>query len=157
MSFLVRTVFALVLAAGVIGFFCYRMSSDAALHAAAMKRDTMEWLRADFHLTEAQFAAVQKLHVDYAPTCEEHCREIQAARKMLTTAGADDAVARSAAEQKLQELRLSCELAMIRHVRQVAAVMSPEDGRRYVELVSPKIVDFDHTAAPNLQLDVVRK
>lgn len=154
MRFFVRTVLALALAATAIGYFCYRMNADAAVHAAATKRDTMEWLRADFRLTEEQFAAIQRLHVEYAPSCEEHCRKIQSANKALAQAA--DPAAKAAAEQKKQELRLSCELALVRHVRRVAAVMSPEEGRRYVELVLPKVVDFDHTAAPNLNLDTAR-
>ncbi len=156
MKFFLRTVVLLGLAAAVVGFFCYRMGSDKALHAAATKRDTMEWLRTDFHLSEAQFAAVKKLHAEYAPSCEEHCRHIQSARKALAAAGATDATALASAGQKLQELRSSCELAMTRHVRQVAAVMSPEDGRRYLEMVFPKIANFDHTVAPDLHFDQAR-
>lgn len=154
MRFFVRTVLALALAATVIGYICYRMNADAAVHAAAAKRDTMEWLRADFHLTDEQFAAIQRLHVEYAPSCEEHCRRIQSANKALGRAV--DPATKAVAEQKMQELRLSCELALVRHVRQVAAAMSPEDGRRYLELVSPRVVDFDHTAVPDLKLDKVR-
>ena len=154
MKFFVRTVLTLVFAATMIGYFCYRMNANAAVHNAAAKRDTMEWLRADFHLTDEQFVAIQKLHVEYAPSCEEHCRRIQSANKVLAQAA--DPAAKAVAEQKMQELRLSCELALVRHVRQVAAVMSPEEGRRYVELVSPRVVDFDHAAAPNLKLDKAR-
>jgi hypothetical protein len=152
MKFLLGTIVVILLAAAATGFVCYRMSCDAALHAAATKGDTMAWLRADFHLTDAQLAEVRKLQADYAPSCEEHCRRIQAARKALVASAADPS-AQATAEQNLRELRAVCESALTRHVRQVAAVMSPDDGRRYLEMVLPKIANFDHTAAPDLQLN----
>ena len=152
MKFTLRTVLTVLLAAAATGFICYRMNADSALHAAAARGDAMEWLRVDFHLTEAQFAEIRKLHAAYAPSCEEHCRRIQEMRKVLQAAATDSA-AKAAAEQKLQELRTTCETALSRHVRQVAAVMSPEDGRRYLGMVLPKIASFDHSAAPDLHLN----
>ena len=132
------------------------MSGDPALHAAATKRDAMEWLRTDFHLTEAQFASIRELHNSYAGTCEEHCRMIQdatKARNALKAASSADPAAMISAEQKIQELRTHCETAITRHVRQVAALMSAEDGQRYLAMVLPKIADFDHQAAPDLHLN----
>jgi hypothetical protein len=115
----------------------------------------MEWLRVDFQLTEAQFAAIQKLHDDYSAVCEEHCRAIQEAtreRSALKTSGAADTAALAAADRKVEELRLVCESAIATHVRQCAAHMSPTAGERYLALVLPKIKDFDHEAAPDVQL-----
>jgi hypothetical protein len=34
--------------------------------------------------------------------------------------------------------------------------MAPEQGRRYLALVLPKIADFDHRAAPDLGLNAHR-
>lgn len=156
MKYLTRTLAVLVLLAAATGIVCYRMSYDPTLHAAATKHDALEWLRADFHLTDAQFAAIRDLHNSYAGTCEEHCRMIQEAtqaRNALKAAQGADSAATLAAEQKIQELRAHCETAITRHVRQVAAQMSPEDGARYLALVLPKIADFDHQAAPDLRLN----
>ncbi|MEO5959907.1 MAG: hypothetical protein ABIZ49_13360, partial [Opitutaceae bacterium] len=63
-----------------------------------------------------------------------------------------DTAALSAAERRLEELRSVCESAIAAHVRRCAAEMAPEAGRRYLALVLPKIKDFDHVAAPDLQL-----
>jgi len=156
MKYLTRTLAVLVLLAAATGFVCYRMSSDPALLAAATKRDAMEWLRADFHLTDTQFASIRELHNSYAGTCEEHCRMIQEAtktRNALKAASGADPDAMLSAEQKIQELRAHCETAITRHVKQVAALMSSEDGQRYLAMVLPKIADFDHQAAPDLHLN----
>lgn len=156
MKYLTRTLAVLVLLAATAGYVCYRLSGDASLHAAATKGDPMAWLRADFHLTDAQYAAVQKLHQAYAGSCAEHCRMIQEAtkaRNALQSASRSDPTAMLDAEKKLQELRAHCETAITRHVREVAALMSPDEGQRYLALVLPKIADFDHRAAPDLKLN----
>ena len=156
MKYLLGTIAAIFLAAIATGLMCYRLNSEPALHAAAEKRDAMQWLRNDFHLTPDQFAAIRELHASYAGTCSEHCRLIQAAtqvRAALAATQAADPVAVAAAERKVQELRAVCESAITTHVRQVAALMAPADGQRYLALVLPKIADFDHTAVPDLRLN----
>lgn len=155
MKNLLGTLAVLVLAAVLTGVICFRMNSQQELRAAAAQRDAMRWLRADFHLTDAQFAAIRQLHESYAGTCEEHCRMIQEATRARNTLAQarGDAAALADADRQLQELRRTCETAIAAHVRKVAALMSPEAGRRYLALVLPKISDFDHQAAPDLQLN----
>ena len=156
MKYLMRTLAVLVVLAVIAGIVCYRLGCEPTLHDAAAKGDPMAWLRADFHLTDAQYAAVQKLHDSYAGSCAEHCRMIQEATKVrnsLHAAKSADSAAMIEAEKNLQELRTHCETAIARHVREVAALMSPEEGQRYLALVLPKIADFDHRAAPDLTLD----
>lgn len=156
MKYLLVTVGILLAAAAATGVVCYRMSCEPAVHAAAAKGDAMAWLRSDFHLTDEQFAAIRKLHESYAGTCDEHCRAIRGAAKArdaLKAASANDPAAIAAAERRWQELRTECEAAITQHVCQVAALMPPEEGKRYLALVLPKIADFDHAAAPDLHLN----
>ncbi|MDI1319977.1 MAG: hypothetical protein PSW75_07255 [bacterium] len=156
MRYLLGTWALLAFAAASIGLMCFRLNTDSALHAAIRQRDAMEWLRTDFHLNDGQFAAIKKLHEAYAPSCAEHCRLIQEATRMRDTlkeAGRGDASAVAAAEARVQELRIHCETAIARHVRQVAAEMSPAEGARYLALVLPKIASFDHLVAPDLHLN----
>ncbi len=155
MKYLGRTLAVFVLVAVAMGLACYQLSSEPALHTAAKQGDAMAWLRTDFHLSDRQFAEIKKLHENYAPSCEEHCRMIQEATKARTALAASqgkDPAAVAAAERTLQELRTTCETAIAVHVRKVAAQMSPEDGSRYLALVLPKIANFDHQMAPDLAL-----
>jgi uncharacterized membrane protein len=156
MKFLFVT-FGLIVAGAVgTGFTSYCLNCNPALHAAAAAGDTMAWLRADFHLTDAQFAAIRDLHAAYAPSCDEHCRlirEATQARDVLAAAGTRDATALAAMEQKLRTLHATCDTALTEQVQQVAALMSPEDGRRYLVLLLPKIASFGHAAAPDLHLN----
>lgn len=155
MRFLGVTLAILMLLAVATGYTCYELSSAKELREAAHKGDAMAWLRADFHLDDRQFAAIKQLHDAYAPSCEEHCRLIQEAAKardaLLATEGSD-ATAVAAVERTLQQLRITCETAISVHVRQVAGLMSPEDGRRYLALVLPRIAAFDHQMAPALDM-----
>ncbi len=154
MKYLLATLGIVLAAAAATGFVCYRLSCEPALHAAAKKGDAMEWLRTDFHLDDRQFAAIRELHDRYSGDCDEHCRRIQEAsrlKKALVAGGADRAAVEEA-DRRMKELREICETAIARHVRQVAAIMSPGEGRRYLAIVLPKIANFDHMAAPDLNL-----
>ena len=155
MKYLFATLGLLLAAAVATGVVCFRMSCDPELHAVAKKGDAMEWLRTDFHLDGQQFAAIRQLHDSYAGTCDEHCRRIQEAARAKTAllAGSASAAEVQAANKHLQDLRMACETAIARHVRQVAALMSSQDGQRYLALVLPRIADFDHQAAPDLHLN----
>ncbi len=132
----------------------YHVVEDPAVKAAVARRDALAWLRADFHLTDAQFARIKHLHTEYARVCEEHCRAIQEATRTLNQvkATAHDRSAVATAEIHAKELRMVCETAIVSHVRQCAKEMSPEAGQRYLALVLPKIPDFDHRAPPDIQL-----
>jgi hypothetical protein len=156
MKYLTRTVIVLALVAMITGVISYRLSDDRAVSEALARRDALTWLRTDFQLNDAQFAAIRKLHESYSVVCEDHCRAIQEAardRRTLQSNPATDPAVLAGAEKRVQELRLICETAIAAHVRQVAAEMAPEHGARYLAMVLPKIADFDHHAAPDLGLN----
>lgn len=155
MKYLLSTIALLAVIALAVGFLSYRASGDSAVQQALAQQDAMEWLRTDFQLTDSQFAAIKRLHDAYSTVCEEHCREIQEAmhaRSMLKETANPEPAAIAAADRRVEQLRLVCESAIATHVRQCAAEMSPQAGQRYLALVLPKIKDFDHQAAPDLQL-----
>lgn len=142
----------IALVAGILG---YRAGCDPALHEAARQGDAMAWLKREFHLTDRQYAAIEELHRTYTGSCNEHCRAIQEAikaRAALQTAQPVDAAAVAAAEQRVRELSIRCETALLRHLEQVAALMSPADGRCYLETTRPLVAGFNHAGAPDLGL-----
>jgi hypothetical protein len=159
MKNLIATIGVLVAVAGAAGFVSFRMGGEPEVRDALQKRDALAWLRTDFHLNDAQFAAIRKLHESYSVVCEEHCRAIQEAansRNVLKAGPHPDSAAVATADRRLQELTQKCETAIAAHVRLVAAEMSPPEGERYLALVLPKIADFDHLAAPDLRLNTPR-
>lgn len=159
MKHLWKTLAVLVVVAGVVGYGTYRLGSKPEVRAAVAKKDALAWLRTDFRLDDAQFAAIRKLHESYSVICEQHCLAIQEAamkRNALKAAATVEPARLQEAERRFEDLREICETAIAAHVREVAAQMAPEQGRRYLALVLPKIADFDHRAAPDLGLNAHR-
>lgn len=156
MKNLVTTVSLLIVAAVLAGVAAFRVANNDDLAAALARKDALEWLRADFDLTEAQFAAITQLHESYAVVCEQHCQAIQEAvglRNQLKGSTAPDRAALAAAETRVAELTVACETAIASHVRACAELMSPAAGQRYLALVLPKIKDYDHQEAPDVRLN----
>jgi hypothetical protein len=93
-----------------------------------------------------------------APPAPEHGAETRGAqearqRDAMRAQTSSDPAALAGVEKKVQELRMICETAIAAHVREVATHMAPEQGRRYLALVLPKIKDFDHQGAANVRVE----
>ena len=113
----------------------------------------MSWLRHEFHLTDPQFAAIERLHGEFTGACDEHCRAIREARRRLEalrTERPTSLPAIEASERRVAELTRICETSLERHLEQVAALMSPEDGRCYLDTMRPLLARFNHAGAPDL-------
>jgi len=149
--------FSLFLAA-LAGLGCllgYRMGCDPVLSEAAAHGDTMAWLRHEYHLSPAQAEAIGQLHLDYSEACELHCRRIREARDekaALVASGKADDAALKAMDARLQSLSDYCASQLSGHLERVAALMSPEDGARYLATVKPLVARFNHEGAPDLRL-----
>ncbi len=130
-----------VLAAGAASFgVFYALNDDAELRRAARDGDAMAWLRAEFHLSDEQFAAIRQLHDDYALVCTRHCRAIINARQRQAPAG------------EIATLEQICVDAMTEHFRRVAALMPTGEGERYLAIVLPRIANYEHVGAPSVQV-----
>lgn len=127
-----------VLAAVAAFGTAFMVNGNRELHRAARDNDAMSWLRTEFQLDAAQFAAIKKLHEDYSVVCADHCVTITKARH-------------SAPPAELARLEQVCVESMVDHFRRVAAVMSPGQGDRYLATVLPRIRGYEHAGAPSLQ------
>lgn len=126
--------------AGVAAFGVFYLLNDApAMQRAVREGDAIAWLRTEFHLNDAQAAAIKQLHDDYGTVCAGHCAAIMDARK------------RSAPPAEIATLEKKCVEAMTTHFRQVAALMPPGQGERYLATVLPRVAAYEHASAPNLR------
>jgi uncharacterized membrane protein YidH (DUF202 family) len=145
-----------VIAAGVLaaGAF-FRWQSNDALHAAAQERDAMKWLRTEFHLSDAQFAAIAKLHEDYSVECADHCAAIGSTRAQLAAAEKSGQPVATIAvlRRAVAERELACRSAIGAHLRKVAALMPPGEGERYLQMLLPRVENYRHQGAPTVRLD----
>lgn len=137
------------------GWAGYHRACDPLLHAAAERGDAEAWLRHEFRLTEQQMHRIRNLHRTYESECERHCAAINEARRALRDLERAGASTSALAAQRalIRERELVCEGAIAGHLRQVAALMPEEQGRRYLELLLPMIAKFDHQRAPDLRLN----
>jgi hypothetical protein len=122
------------------GVFFAMSREPVEMRQALRDGDAMTWLRAEFRLNDAQFAAIKQLHENYRQKCAEHCSAIMAAEH------------RGAPQGEVAALEKTCVEAMTVHFRSVAALMPPGQGERYLAIVLPRIADFDHRGAPNVQV-----
>ena len=138
-NWLVTILIAVVAFGASFGGFYALNREPAAVRNAARTGDAMEWLQAEFKLTPAQFAAIKQLHDQYGQICSRHCSMIMAAQQ------------RGAPKVEIAALESECVRSMTEHFKRVAALMSPAEGKRYLAMVLPRIQDYDHRGAPNLE------
>lgn len=139
-NLLITAGFILALCGLSYGAF-YALSRDSKEVRQAVKAgDAMEWLRSEFHLTDEQYAKIKRLHDDYYVECSGHCAAIMEARDEGESA------------EEVARLEAVCEHSMAEHCHDVAAVMTSDDGARYLKIVLPRITGYNHHGAPNLQM-----
>ncbi len=138
-NLLYTALLALAIGAAAAGGF-YLSQRDPELRRAARERDAMAWLRTEYRLTAAQEAAITKLQSAYAVVCTEHCLRIEAARK------------RPAPAAEMAALEKTCTDAMRTHFTEVAGLMSPGEGERYLREVLPRIDHYGHAGAPTSRM-----
>lgn len=138
-NFLLTIGLALAACAVAFGVF-YALNDNPALRRAARENDAMAWLQAEFRLDAPRMAAIRKLHEDYGSVCTEHCARITNARKTAAPAA------------ELARLEQACVDAMTTHFRQVAALMPPAEGERYLRTVLPRVSKYPHAGAPSVQM-----
>ncbi len=107
--------------------------------APAPSEDQMAWLKREFALSPTQATAIEKLQYDYMPVCSDHCAQIVDARERLA-AKPDDPQLRA----DILRLERVCSDATLQHVREIAALMDSDQGRRFLKLVEPKISRHGH-------------
>jgi Spy/CpxP family protein refolding chaperone len=121
------------------GYACVYLLCTGKQHSIEKKDGaSLAWLQTEYHLTDAQFARVRKLHDAYQPKCMAMCRQIDAKNAELQTLlaatnGITPEIKEALAESA--QLRVECEQAMLAHFYEVAQVMPPEQGRRYLAWV----------------------
>jgi hypothetical protein len=140
-EFRVLMVFVAVAAAGYAAYYgCATASARAML---SRPESQMEWLRREFHLSDAQFGRIQGLHRDYAPRCALMCGRIQEADARVNGLIAARAVTPElgAALSNLAAVREACTEAMLAHACAVAQEMTPTDGVRYLRMMKGRVLE----------------
>jgi hypothetical protein len=128
-------VICMLLAGGAMFASSYFLGRRVCAACTANQSDSLDWLRQEFHLSDAEMTRVHALHDGYMPKCAEMCAKIAAKKQELDEALAGATNVSSTAKQKLTELavlRSQCQAQMLEHFVEVSRAMPPEQGKRYL-------------------------
>src|ERR1017187_5431150 len=113
---------SLVILLGVLalGAAIFAGSYFVSQRACLMTRsaDDLNWLRDEFHLSDAEMARVRQLHEGYMPQCAKMCALIAAKKTEVQTAlgnGTNVTVEAQTKLTELGELRAQCQAQMLQH------------------------------------------
>ena len=150
----VLTLLAAVLVSAAGYFVSYELATRPARDLLAHPDCGLAWLRGEYHLSDAQFARISRMHADYRPTCARMCQRVAAASEKANALIAANGTVTPETEAALKEwalLQNECRVEMLRHIYAVSAEMNPEDGKRYVQMAASRIVapGMAHTSLLN--------
>lgn len=125
------------------------VGADGAAHDGASMLPELKWLRRELKLTDEQFAKVSELHQAYRPTCEVLCAKVAEAQKKVKSLAETRNAGSAELEAALQEqaaVHVECRKALLKHLHQTAAVMTPPQAQHYLDAMLPQVsgVDVEH-------------
>lgn len=132
-------VLAVSVIAGAISFTAYFHNRQAAL----AHLDELSWLKEEFRLDDRQFAEVQRLRDAYVPVCTAHCAEYLQAQGALTAALKRNTAPGPELDQvvaALYQVQAKCQTGMLKHGYEMAAVMAPDQGARYLAMIKARVL-----------------
>jgi hypothetical protein len=129
---------------GILAFCAYHFFATRELREmVAAPNGEMEWLRQEYHLSDAQFKKIETLHSAYVPICNEMCSRIAAANAKLDRLVSDSKEITPELQNAIQEdgvVQGECRKQMLAHIYQVSAQMSPAEGERYLRMMKARII-----------------
>lgn len=129
--------FGLVLAGGAY-FGSYRAGTACCAHMMQERRPELAWLKEEFHLSDAEFERISKLHESYLAGCAERCQKIDMKNHHVRQLLAATNTVTPEIEKLLAEaasLRAECQKQMLQQFFDVSRTMPPEQGKRYLAWV----------------------
>jgi hypothetical protein len=103
----------------------------------------LEWLRREFHLSDAQFKKIEALQSAYTPVCNVMCKRIMEANSKLDRLLSENREVTPQLEAAIREagsVQDDCRKQMLAHIYRVSAQMNPADGQRYLRLMKSRVI-----------------
>ena len=114
----------------------------------------LEWLRREYQLSDEAYEQINQLHQAYYSRCDAMCAEVIAAHRPPFLRHRDTAAITSP-EKRLRLEKAICERclnSMTGHLHQVAAFMTPEQGRRFLSDILPEVLHPPELETLNAEL-----
>ncbi|HMP90987.1 MAG TPA: hypothetical protein PJ991_12355 [Kiritimatiellia bacterium] len=139
-------VLVVALAIGLIAFGVgYWWCSESVHHRDSYSHREMLWLKKEFKLSDDQYDRIAAIHESFMPQCDELClkvSEVSASLAMLIADNTNITPEITIAMEQAGELHKRSREAVISYMYEVSAAMSPEQGRRYLEMLLPSVLDI---------------
>ncbi len=131
-------------AVGLAAYFgFYYLGTGSSRRLEQSQTPELAWLKAEFHLTDAEYQRVCQMHEGYLAGCAERCQQIDEKnlelKRLLTSATAVTPEIQKLLAQAAQ-LRAQCQAQMLEHFYQVSKLMPPDQGARYLAWVEARTV-----------------
>jgi hypothetical protein len=144
-------IIALALLAGGSSYLCFHHTMSMS---SGQNHDSLMWVRHEFKLSGEKLAKVEALHEAYESVCAEHCIAIAESRaelkRLQDAKAAPSDIEAAAAKTKAVDAR--CIASTESHIKEVATVIGGEEGRRYLSIVLPRVMLFDHAGPASLDM-----
>jgi Spy/CpxP family protein refolding chaperone len=129
------------LAVGLLGLVAFAVTSRSAAPAAVPLEQLHDagWLQNELKLDAAQVKQVEALNANYAAAvaacCANHCSARKSLGAAVFTEGKDP-VALSAMMEKMCKAQMESDLATVRHIQAVHAILRADQQTQYEKLVT---------------------
>jgi hypothetical protein len=123
------------LAAAALVFAALWGTRETLWQEESLQEIGLRWLKEEYHLDDATFERVSALHREYFVQCSQMCRKLGEADRPLLWRNRQrnrQSVAFEARLSKEQALCAECEKKATEHLRQVAEMMPPGQGERFL-------------------------
>lgn len=103
----------------------------------------LDWLKQEYRIPNDAFTQISALHRDYFIRCDEMCANMQRAHRPLIQRSRAQATQewRAAALKREKALCENCLDNMVVHLRNVAALMPPPQGERFLKDILPEVIN----------------
>ena len=131
----------------VLAYLCFYFIGTA--HSRSLEKSPepeLAWLKQEFHLGDAEFARISRMHESYMASCMERCHKIDLKNEELKQLLANTNAVTPEIQKTLAEaaqLRADCQKEMLQHFYDVSRTMPPEQGKRYLAWVQRRTVLSD--------------
>jgi hypothetical protein len=131
----------------VAGYFCFYFVCTANYQSLQHSPEPeLAWLKSEFHLSDADFKQVARMHEAYLAGCAERCRLIDEKSEQLKRLLAMTNTVTPEVEKLLSEsaqLRAECQKKMLQQFYEISQTMPPEQGKRYLTWMQEQTVLAD--------------
>ena len=147
---------AALLAAVTLFAVSWQIASRYHTHRALAETYELLWLQGEFELSDETLAGIRELHEAYLPQCGEYCREIADSKSRLNDLLQAGDLSHPGIASTLLEIgtwRAKCQAAMLRHFQATAQAMQPDQGKRYLAVMTQRTLSAHEAVEARMAAD----